>query len=332
MTEKRDVDYLFISARVRALEMRLLNREQMEQMIEAHTNEDAMRILQDHGYPEEDEVNVNTVNDMLAAVREDTLKDFQMFAPDPRFIDVFKCKYDYHNAKVLLKSEIMETSPDRLLIPSGRVAPEVLEEAVRTQEVRILPHILGLSLSEARETLATTKDPQKGDFVLDKAYFADALELALSTGSTFLTGYVRTLIDAANIKTIVRMQRMGKGLDAMESVLFEGGNADKGRIYSMMSSGAELEEIFSVSTMKLAAESGSAAARGAGLTDFEKQVDNAVNAYITNAKYQGFGDAPMVGYLAAREAEFTAVRIIMTGRLAGLPAEVIRERLRDAYG
>ena len=36
-------------------------------------------------------------------------------------------------------------------------------------------------------------------------------------------------------------------------------------------------------------------------------------------------------YLAAKDSEFTTVRIILTGRLAGLPGDVIRERLRDAY-
>ena len=35
--------------------------------------------------------------------------------------------------------------------------------------------------------------------------------------------------------------------------------------------------------------------------------------------------------LSAKDNEFTAVRIILTGRLADLPADVIRERLRNAY-
>ena len=39
----------------------------------------------------------------------------------------------------------------------------------------------------------------------------------------------------------------------------------------------------------------------------------------------------MAAYLAAKENEFTAVRIIMTGRLADLSADVIRERLRECY-
>ena len=38
-----------------------------------------------------------------------------------------------------------------------------------------------------------------------------------------------------------------------------------------------------------------------------------------------------LGYLIAKEAEWTAVRIVMAGRLAGLSADAIRERLRDTY-
>ena len=37
------------------------------------------------------------------------------------------------------------------------------------------------------------------------------------------------------------------------------------------------------------------------------------------------------GYLYAREAEFTAIRTILSGRMAGLDADTIRERLREAY-
>ena len=39
----------------------------------------------------------------------------------------------------------------------------------------------------------------------------------------------------------------------------------------------------------------------------------------------------MLAYLAGTENELTAVRMILTGRLAGVPTDTIRERLRDLY-
>ena len=53
--------------------------------------------------------------------------------------------------------------------------------------------------------------------------------------------------------------------------------------------------------------------------------------YISAAKQVPFGEQPLIAYLAARDSEQTAIRIILTGRLAGLPTDVIRERLREPY-
>ena len=59
--------------------------------------------------------------------------------------------------------------------------------------------------------------------------------------------------------------------------------------------------------------------------------DDALLRYHKGAKYVAFGEAPLIGYLAAIEAELTAVRTIVAGRLAGLGAEMITERLRETY-
>ena len=67
------------------------------------------------------------------------------------------------------------------------------------------------------------------------------------------------------------------------------------------------------------------------MTRFEKLTDDAVTAYLASAKYVAFGESSLISYIAAKENEFTAVRIIMAGRMAGLDTETIRERLREAY-
>ena len=52
---------------------------------------------------------------------------------------------------------------------------------------------------------------------------------------------------------------------------------------------------------------------------------------MKESKYISFGIEPLIGYLAAKESEIMTVRIIMAGKLAGIPAELIKERLRDTY-
>ena len=49
MSHRKDTDYLAISARVHAMENRLLNRERMERMIEARDAAEAAKLLAECG-------------------------------------------------------------------------------------------------------------------------------------------------------------------------------------------------------------------------------------------------------------------------------------------
>lgn len=103
------------------------------------------------------------------------------------------------------------------------------------------------------------------------------------------------------------------------------------RLLTGVHGGSMLEELYASTPLARAAESGAAAARSGSLTQFEKDCDDAVLDETRQAQFVAFGEAPVIAYLAAKEAEILAVRIILTGRLAGLAPDTIRERLREAY-
>ena len=90
-------------------------------------------------------------------------------------------------------------------------------------------------------------------------------------------------------------------------------------------------ELYGPTRLRAAAESGEEALKGGALTDFEKRCDDAVGDYLAGAQFVPFGEAPLLGYLAARETEYTNLRILLLGRSMGLPADVIRSRLRASY-
>ena len=51
--------------------------------------------------------------------------------PDKRYLELFKIKYDYHNAKALLKAEAVGVPAGRMLMDMGRVPAAALAEAIR---------------------------------------------------------------------------------------------------------------------------------------------------------------------------------------------------------
>ncbi|MCL1905680.1 MAG: V-type ATPase subunit [Clostridiales bacterium] len=329
-----DRDYCFLTTRLRSLEAQMLNRERMELMLEAGNTEEAARILQECGYGEISDFTAQGLEAALSAEREKTFADVAFFAPDQRMLDIFRIKYDYHNAKVLLKSEALGLDSQRLLSEAGRLPSRQLAQALLTSYFIGIPLKLQYALAEAREMLGTTRDPQLADSLLDRAYYAEMHELALETESKFLEDYVRVSIDAANLKSAVRSTRIGKGADFLRSMLHEGGTVDVTRIVELMVSGSSVEDFYATTGLKEAGAAAQAVISGGSaddMTEFERLTDNAVSAYLAKARYVPFGEQPVIFHLAAKEVEFTAVRIIMTGLAAGIAPQTIRERLREIY-
>ena len=97
--------------------------------------------------------------------------------------------------------------------------------------------------------------------------------------------------------------------------------------------GEDLGSLFQTGPLAKAAELGARAARPAGgpLTAFERECDNAVTRYVSDAKRVPFGEETVIAYLYAKEAELTAIRTILASRRAGLDGAAIRERLRETY-
>lgn len=328
----KDTDYLAISARIRAMENGLLTRERMEQILDARTDDEAVKILQECGYPEMDPTRPEAMDAALSAAREATLADLADSAPDARYIDIFKLKYDYHNVKAILKADAMGADAGHMLMDMGRVSAADLREAVRTGDLEGLPGRLAAAVAEAKEVLDTTRDPQLSDIVLDRWCYRDMDDVAEDTGSAFLHGYVKAQIDAANLRSLIRTIRMGKNADFLRGVLFEGGDVDPAAILKISAGGGSgLAEVYGPTRFQAAAEAGAEALHGGPLTEFEKLCDDAVGDYLSGAQFVPFGEAPLLGYLAARETEYTNLRILLLGRSTGLSADVIRSRLRAGY-
>ncbi len=322
--------YLCLSAMLRAREPKLLNADRAGRMLEAASFEEAAKLLTDCGYEDMSQMSAGEIESALAQRRSEIFAEIERLCPEREVVDVFKLKYDYHNAKAILKAEAMDLDPRRLLSASGRVPPDKLLAAYREERPGELPPALAGAMAEAKSVLARTSNPQLADLVLDRAYFEEFRAAAQAVDSAFLAGYAAILIDSTNLKSAVRTLRMGKEADFLYSVLIPGGHVDVDRL---VSSGDRegLSALYAHTALEKAAALGAEALEGGPMTAFELACDNAVTAYLSSAKLISYGSEAVAAYLAAVEGEITAVRMILTGRLAGVAPGAIRERLRDLY-
>ena len=326
MSPRKDTDYLAISARIRAMENRLLNRDRLERIIEARSDQEALKVLVECGYPE---IPGAGLEQMLASVREETVKDLSRAVPGEPGLEIFKLKYDYHNAKTILKAQAMGVDAARLLLKGGRYDPEELLSRWQQESLGGCSDTFRKAMEQGAALLKESKDPQQVDLLLDKAMYAEMAKLAKDGKSAFLEGYVRILVDAANLRTAVRVYRMEKEDEFLRAVLLEGGNVSVQTVAGARGEG--IADVFQSGALAEAAKLGAALIKpGSGaLTAFEKACDDAVTKYVSAARRVPFGEQVVIGYLYAREAELTAVRTIFAGRAAKLDGDTIRRRLRE---
>lgn len=321
-------DYLCLSAMLRAREAKMLTGEKAERMLSAQSFEEAAKLLCDSGYEDMSAMGAKEIEQALSRRQEEMFSELGRLAPDKTVIDVFRVTYDYHNAKTVIKTGDTRTD---LLSTCGRVKPEAMVECISTDSFSALPKELARAAAEAKSILARTANPQLADFELDRACYKEMLDMAHETGSGFLVGYVKLIIDSINLRSAVRTVRMRKDADFLFAALIPGGNIDMDRVCAASFSEETLSALYANTILEKAALCGAQACSGGRMTDFEKACDNALTEYLKKAKLVAFGEEAVAAFIAAQETEITAVRMILTGRLAGIAPETIQERLRDLY-
>lgn len=303
-------DYIFPCVVIRSKEVDLLSREELLRLLDLKSVQDIMNVLADHGYGDGKELeNPRDFEKVLSENMKQTYDTIYSTIPDEKELNFFKYPNDYHNLKVLLKAEFLKTDASHLLIDSGTIPADKLQDMLRRRDFSLMTVEMRQAVDEAIELFAKSRDPQEIDLRLDKACYKDMLTDAEESGNQFLQEYVRKLIDSLNIDAFARLKEVGKPRAFFKRVFLDGGNLDENAVEQKAA--AIVSEVT--------------------LSGVEKYLDAQRMEFVKDALYVPFGIEPVVGYLEAKEAEVMNLRMILTGKISGMDETLIRERLRDTY-
>ncbi len=325
-----DKDYLFLSTMLRARASVFISEDTLERMLSSGTFEEAARILHEQGWPDMSTLDRPGVDEALSKFREEFFKELERLCPDKELLDLFRLRYDYHNAKVIIKAQAMEQDMDTLLSASGRVNINKLKDAYFAADFRFIPATLGKAMIESRDTLARTSNPQLADFILDKACYTEMKRIADMLDNKYIKGYVSFYAQGNNLRACVRCLRMGKTEEFLRGVIFEDRYLERS-LPQIYNSADGIASFFSTTAYKQAAVLGAAAAKGGSLTEFERVCDNVMIKYLKDARMHSFGPEYVLGFMAAIENDITCARIVLNGLFSNLSVASIKERLRDTY-
>lgn len=331
----KDTRYLYAVSRVKALENNLLTRNTVERMLEATTPESALKILSETEYGNHF-AEVDSVYDFekaLEAGLKSTYKVIDDSTRDHRFTLLSKLRYDFHNLKVLLKQKYLEQDYEYILSSLGSTEVETLKKAVADDEYAHLPYWMKTACEEAVVDFQLNKDPQRIDIIFDRALYASLIGLAEDIGDDSLKDMVKTEIDLININSFLRVKKMDKGARFLETVLLEGGFLNSSFFLDAVNEPVNsfLDRLSSTRYDRIAMEGVQSWIDTGKSTVLEKVADNFQLNLARAGKYAAFGILPIVGFLKAVENEAKLIRMVMVGKINGISADTMRERLRDVY-
>ncbi|WP_326911093.1 V-type ATP synthase subunit C [Sedimentibacter sp. MB31-C6] len=334
MAKIKDTDYLFSTARVRSIEKYMLTHEKVEKMIDAKTTEDALKVLYDSNYGDVNEqISVNDYEKLLTQEHKKTYDFIMSIAPELDNFNMFLYTYDYHNLKVIMKSEYLGIDSSDLLVNTGSIDIKKLNYAVKERDFSGLTENMALALKEIIEVFPKNKDPQVIDIIFDKYCYEEMLNSAKSLNSKFIEDYIRLQIDTINLKTYVRLRKMNKSWDFFSKVYIKGGKISEQIFIKNYDETFEkfADELFAFDLRDEFIEGTESLEETGKFTALEKIFDNKLLNHVKSAKYISYGIEPLVGYLIAKDNEIKIARIILAGKIAGISSELIKERLRETY-
>ncbi len=319
-----DKKYVYAVAAIRSEELKLLNASFLDQLIQAKTADECMRILSEKGWGRED---TKTPDEMLSAEREKTWETVTQFVPDRKVFDVFLLENDYNNLKAAIKESLMEFDYPGIYIKESTVPYETVRAAIKERDYEALPDDMQEIARTAHDTFLHTKDGQLCDLMVDKACLEAILKAGNASGNEFLKRYSELTVAGADIKIAVRAARAGKDKDFILS-----GLADCDTVEINALANAAVQGTDAVCSYLAATDYADAADRlKESPQAFECWCDDLIITGMRSELYNSFGLGPIAAYILARESEIKSVRIILSAKLNGFSEEIIRERVRETY-
>jgi len=337
----------YVAARAKSRRQKLADRARLRQLIN-QSPEQMTVAVGDMGYRAEMDLYAGKYSggDLVEAALthnlEHELKDIVGMCNGAirAMVEVYTLRFEYQNAKVVLRAVINDVDQDKV---SNNILPALND--INTPWLKMVENADDLRsaatqmrrMSFGSELMSLPDDARLADYenALDRHYFKRSLEsLSLKgAGVRFLKDLLKSEIDHRNILNILEAEAVGIANDDILEMLIPGGRLIPERAFSSIAAGGKntaLDILRGANRFDMQEFEGALA---------EAKSVNSLDPVITwfNAREHALlqrmsylhpvSALPVVNYVAMKVQEVTDLRLIVRGRLAGLPAEVLEAHI-----
>jgi len=318
--------YPYAVSKIRIKELNLLTKHELENLADEGNLDRIKSVLIDKDYNFEI---IDKIENFENVLKNENIKLYNLIKeliPEQEFINLFLCKNDYHNVKLILKAKIAGKEYKENLVDAGTIELSKIEENIEKEDYSSFSKYMQEAIKRIKNIPEYEKRPYIIDSILDAKSFEEMKEMAEQTKCEFLVKYVEKLITLINIKTFFRVARMFNCNKEIFNISYiEGGNIAKDTFLESL--GQDLQN----SKLKYEGIKEIYDQAFYNPENFDIFCDNYIMDYMKDSKLKALTIEPIVAYIYAKETEIKNIRIILTGKLNNINSKLIKERLRESY-
>jgi V/A-type H+/Na+-transporting ATPase subunit C len=341
----RDGDYIYISSKIRALEPLILDKNDIDRMINARCLATAFQVLNDTDYGN-NLLGVEPENFQDALVDDlQQLHDFlQKSTPDQELFKLMMLPRDFVNLKFLFKSKFFNVDVDQyikdnaayqphrqkdMVFESHIISPDEMRAYIQDQKGQTLDQDIKDVIRDVLKKADKKTKPDELDSMLTKHFFALSLKIAEKLKNEFILNYYKMSIDAANLLIMIRSRRLQLSKERLQAKLIPGGQIDTRKIIqSYPDELAILKAAVNANFDSKVSDAYNLFCENKKLFEFERVLENFKFNYIKKIKTKAFGPEVVFAYHLAKINANANTRIILTGKLNEVPIEEIKKTIK----
>lgn len=322
--------YIYSSAKLRALEPKILDQTDIERMVDAPDLESAFKVLNDTDYA--DNLLDLAPAEYRKALSEDYLQTYKLLqevSPNRDLVKIIFLDRDLVNIKLLVKAKYFDLDINDILKENCVYRTTDLKNYILEKVDTGLDVDIKNLIDEALKNLPEDSSPDLIDTQLSKGYFALLEKIAKRMKNELIKDYVKTLINSSNILTILRGKRLNLDKTKMAGKLINGGSLNLIKLGDAYAEDIKnLRNVIANAFDKTVVESFDQYTADDILFNLEKALEDYKTRLISKARLIAAGPEVILYYHLAKQNAVSNIRIIMTGKENGINSEEIKKTLR----
>ena len=206
---------LYANGRLAVISTRLLGADKFQRLAECKTLVEALRVLTESGYGSGVTLdNVNDYEQILKTELDNAMSQLKELCYDVNAVKFLLCKYDYTNAKLLMKGKYLREDFTCYCFDNASYDKVKMQEAFVNDTYSQFGKFMAKACDQIDTEYANgNRSPQVVDKLLDQACFDEMRHYAKRSSSRVVYKLYDWFVNTSNLMLIYRLKKAGYGAE-----------------------------------------------------------------------------------------------------------------------